>query len=127
MPIAGQTASGNINPSRFVKKSGAYTVAQCGAGEVAFGISQEGSFDTPIPGNSTLAAASGDPVRVYGEEENCLLDAGATVADGAFVKSDANGKGVTAGAGERFYAIAERGGDADEKMQVVFRTGTVPA
>ncbi|QDV26346.1 hypothetical protein [Aureliella helgolandensis] len=124
--IAGQTASGDIAPSRFVKKSGAYLVAQCTAADVPFGISQQGSLATPIPGASPLAATDGFPIAVYGEEENCLLDAGATVADGAFVKPDANGKGVTATTGNRYYAIAERGGDADEKMQVVVRFGIVP-
>lgn len=124
--LAGQIATGNIATSRFVKKDGAYKVAQCGAGEVAVGISSEGSQDTPIPGASALAAASGDTLRVYSEEDNCLLDAGATVADGAFVKSDANGKGITATTGERYYAIVERGGDADEKMQVILRFGIVP-
>lgn len=125
--LAGQTASGDISPSRFVTKSGSYTVAQSTAGAVAIGVSGEGSQDTPIPGASPLAAQSGDPVRVYSDTDNCLLDAGAAVADGAYLKADANGKGITAASGERYYAVAERGaGAADEKMQVLIRFGIVP-
>lgn len=125
--LAGQVASGDINPSRFVTKSGAYTVAQAVAGGVAIGISQEGTHDTPIPGASGLAAAENDPIRVYSEEDDCLLDAGAAVADAAFLKSDADGKGITAASGERYYAIAERGASAaDEKMQVHIVFGIVP-
>ena len=125
--LAGQTASGNIAPSRFVKKTDAYKVGQCGAGEVAIGISQQGSHDTPIPGASTLAAEAGDPIAVYDEKENCLLDAGAAVADGAYLKSDANGKGITATTGNQYFAVAERGASAaDEKMQVIVRFGIVP-
>lgn len=127
MPIAGQTATGNIYPRRFVKKDGAYQVAQCGAGESAFGISQAGTNTVPIPGAGSYAAVEGQPLLVFGTDENCLLDASAAVDDGAFLKSDADGKGVTAATGEEFYAIAERGAAAeDEQMQVVFRAGIVP-
>lgn len=127
MPLAGQTASGDIYPSRFVKKSGPYTVAQSGAGEASIGISHEGSREAPLPNASTLAAKTGDPIRVYGDTENCLLDAGAEVLDGAFLKPDSTGRGVTAGTGEEYYAIAERGASAaDRKMQVLVRTGMVP-
>ena len=127
--LAGQTASGDINVSRFVKKSGAYKVDEVAAvTDIPIGISAEGSHDTPIPGASALAAVDGDPIRVYGEEDNCLLEAGGVVADGAFVKPDSTGRGVAAGADEKFYAYAERGATAaGEKMQVVLRYGVTPA
>lgn len=127
MPISGQTASADVNPSRFVKKTGAYTVAEAGATDVVFGVSQEGTKEAPIPGASALAASAGDPLLVYGEEEECLLEAGGAVADGTPVKPDANGRGVAAATGDRYYAIAERGADAaGEKMTVVVRFGVTP-
>ncbi len=127
MPLAGQTASGNINPSRFVTKSGAYTVAQATAGAVAIGISQEGSREAPLPGASSLAAVAGDPIRVYGDTENCLLEAGDVCANGALLKPDATGRGVTAATGEKYYAVAERGAAAaGVKMQVLMRSGVAP-
>lgn len=126
--LAGQTASGDIRPSRFVKKSGAYTVAESDANEVCIGISHEGTKAAPLPGASTLAAAAGDPLRVYSDGETCLLEAGAAVTAGARLKSDADGRGVTAAAGEPSYAVAERGAAAaGEKMQVVIRPQFVPA
>lgn len=126
MPLAGQSASGNIYPSRFVKKSGAFTVAQAGAGEAAIGISQEGSKDAPLPGNSTLAAVSGDPLRVYADGDVCLLEAGATVAAGAYIKSDTNGKATTAASTNPYFAICERGGDENEKLVVLVKYGITP-
>jgi len=127
MALAGQTASGNIAPSRFVKKSGSYLVAQAGAGEVCIGISQQGSLATPIPGASSLAAVEGSPIAVYDQDENCLLEAGAEVLDGAYLKSDSSGRGITATTGNQYFAIAERGAAAaGEKMQVLIRFGIVP-
>lgn len=127
MPLAGQVASATIEPSRFVKKSGAYTVATAGAGEVCIGVSQEGSRDTPIPSAATAAALADDPLRVYSDGDNCLLVAGAAVSAGAFLKSDATGRGITAPTTERYYAVAERGAAAaGEKMQVLIRFGIVP-
>ena len=124
MPLAGQTASGDINPSRFVVKSGPYTVAQATADAVCIGVSQQGSANTPIPGASSLAATSGKPIAVYSDTDNCLLDAGAAVSDGAFLKSDGTGRGITCTAGDAYYAVAERGADnANEKMQVLLRSG----
>ncbi|MGN6133110.1 MAG: hypothetical protein ACTHOU_01375, partial [Aureliella sp.] len=62
-------ASGNIERSRFVKISGSHTVAACGAGDPAYGVSQRGVRETPLPGASTYAAISGDPLQVYGPGE----------------------------------------------------------
>ena len=125
--LAGQTASGDINPSRFVTKSGRYTVAQGTLGAVAIGISHEGSREVPLPGASSLAAVAGDPIRVYSDTENCLLEAGDLVADGAFLKSDSTGRGITAATTEKYYAVAESGGAAaGVKMQVIMRAGIVP-
>lgn len=127
--LAGQQASGDIRPSRFVKKSGAYTVAEVAAAtDIPLGVSAEGTHDTPIPGASSLAAATGDILKVYGEEETCLLESGGVVAAGAFVTTDNQGRGVAAAAASAFYAYAERGAAAaGELMEVVLRYGVTPA
>lgn len=125
--LSGQTASGDINPSRFVAKSGAFLVAQAGAGVIALGISHEGSKAVPLPGASSLAAQAGDPIAVYGDTESCLLEAGAAFAAGAFLKPDAQGRGITAATGERFSAVAEQAaGAAGVKSIVLVRLGVVP-
>lgn len=127
MSLSGQSASGDIYPSRFVKKSGSYTVAQAGAGEAAIGISHEGAKATPLPGNSTLAASSGDPLNVYSDGDNCLLEAGADgIAAGAYLKADSSGRGVVCSSTNPYFAIVERGGDTGEKMQVLIKYGIAP-
>jgi hypothetical protein len=100
------TAGGNIAPRRFVKlHTAAHQVVQAGAGDRAIGVSQEGSGSTPIPGASTLAATSGLPIRVYQIGETCELDVAAGTAIGAYLKPDADGKGVVVAAAN--YASAQ--------------------
>lgn len=125
--LPGYTASGTIEPSRFVDISGAYTVAQVsGAGAKAIGISHEGSCNAPVEGALTAAATVGLPIRVYGDTETCLLELGGTVAAGAMIKSDASGKGVAAVSTNAFYAIAQRGGVSGEKIPVIVKFGIMP-
>lgn len=125
--LPGQTASGDINPSRFVTKSGAFTVAQAGAGAVAIGISHEGSKTAPIPGASSLAASAGDPLAVYGDTEACLLEAGAAYAAGAYLKPDSTGRGITAASTEKYSAIAEQAAAAaGVKVIVNVKAGVAP-
>jgi hypothetical protein len=125
MPLGGQVASGDINPSRFVTKSGAHTVAQAGAGAIAIGVSHEGSKTAPIPGASSLAAQAGDPIAVYSDGEACLIELGATVAAGAFVKPDSVGRAITAASTEKYSAVVERGGAVGQKVECYIRTGVV--
>lgn len=103
------TASGNISPSRFVKISGAFKVAQCTvAKERSVGVSQEGLMDTPIPGaSSTLAAEAGRHVGVFGPGETALVQVGAAVTFGALLTGDANAKAIpTTTAGDIYHGIA---------------------
>lgn len=90
-------AGGDIRICRFVKQSTSadYTVLEADANEQTIGISQEGTNDAPTSGASSLAAASGDPVAVYGLGDVCLLTIGSGgVTRGGRLKSDADGKGV---------------------------------
>ena len=122
-------ASGNINRMRFVKISGAHTVAQAGVADqgAAIGVSQRGVENTPLPGASTLAASSGKPVQIYGLGEMCQLESGGVVAAGAFVKPDADGKGVAIEGGEGYNAQALTPSLASgEIMDVFVCRGTIP-
>jgi len=121
-------AGADIEPSRFVKISAAHTVVKAGADEAVYGVSHEGTREAPIPGVSPLTASTGEPVLVYGPGENCEVDCGAAVAAGAFVKSNAAAKAVTAGDGDEYYAQAVSATTAaDQKLKITLVRGTIPA
>jgi len=117
-------AEGDIAPARFIKPgSGDFSALQAGANEATLGISMEGAREAPIPSVSTnLAAQSGDSFHSYGEGEDCLLELGGTVAAGARLKSDANGKGVAAATtgttAQESGAVAYEGGVAGDLIRV---------
>ena len=125
-------AGGTIAPSIFVKvdvTAGAandHQVVACGAGGRCIGISQEGMKRPPgLPGSDiTIAAETGNTLRVYGLTEECLLTLGGTVTHGDFLKSDASGNGVAASTGDLYGAMAEESGVSGQKVrvQVVFGT-----
>lgn len=85
-------ASGNISPSRFVAGVSGITarVFQATATDAPVGISQQGlrRYD------STYAAATGEPLRVYGPGEEAMLELGGTVSAFDWLAPDADGKGV---------------------------------
>lgn len=123
------TANGNINPCRFVKVSGPLKISQCSvAGERAFGISQEGLMDTPIPGaSSALAAEAGRHVGVFGPGETCLVQVASAVVSGNLLKGDANGKAVaTSTANDIYNAIAlEDQATVDGRVLCFIQSGKV--
>ncbi len=122
--LPGFVAGGDINPSRFVVLSAQSTVTQAGAGAVAIGVSQEGSREAPIDGASPLAAKAGDPIRVYGDTETCIIEAGAAVTVNAELKPDSVGRGIAAASTEKYSAIAlEPAGAAGVKIRCLIRTG----
>lgn len=118
-------ATGDIEPRRFVIMSTAadYTGEQAGAGEFPIGVSQEFSRDTPQSGASTLAATTGQQVGVYGITKVCLLDVATTVTAGAILKSDGDGKGIPAGAGDKYGAVSLQSGVAGDQIQVTVTVG----
>lgn len=134
-------AKGDINPSRFVALDGStnHGVIEANADSRIIGISQEGSRDAPIPNASTLAAADGDHLRIYGDGDECLLEikAQTAVVSGDLLKSDADGRGepidATATTVELYGAIALETIDASaaatfEKIRVQVRPGEyIPA
>lgn len=95
-------AGGDVYISRFVKLSTTAdnTALQAGANERSVGISHDGTRDAPGVTGATadLAASAGKPVKTYGLGDICLLWAGSGgFTAGDQIKSDADGKGVTAG------------------------------
>ena len=74
------TASGAVIKERFIEASG----AQCGLGEKSLGV-------------SAYAAATTEDVTAYTGVIRIL--AGGTIAQSAYVMSDANGKAITYAAG----------------------------
>lgn len=92
--MASFVANGNIAPSRFVVQdtTGKVVVATSG---VSFGISQQGSRNTPLTGlEDGYAAIAGENIRVYEETEECFLEMSATCSNGAFIAPTTAGKGV---------------------------------
>jgi DNA-binding beta-propeller fold protein YncE len=126
------TSTGNIVVARFVKMSGDFTVAACGANERAIGVSQMGArtnslFDSTDP---PYAAISGEQVQVYQADDPegnvALVELGGTVVAGDFIKSGSAGVAVkvtetvagTADAGQNIVARALEGGASGTKIHV---------
>ena len=98
-------ATAAIAASRFV---GLFTGAQCGAGAKAQGVSQ-------------YAAAAGDAlaVDVLG---TAIVEAGAAVAAGAPIKSDADGRAIAQGGTGEIIAYAVTSATAaGQKIEVLLK------
>lgn len=104
-------AGGTIGTAVFVKVSTAAdnTVLQCSSGDRPIGISTPSQKLAPIPNASSYAAASGDPVTIFGLGDICNLVAGS----GGFTRGDllkpeaSTGFGLPVGSsGDIFGAIA---------------------
>lgn len=103
------TSGGTINPKRFVtlQTDADLTVEESNAGDMPVGVSGIGTKYAPIPSvTSNPHAEDGDQCWVHGLGEECDLTAGDVVAAGALLKPDNDGKGVTAGAGDKYGARA---------------------
>lgn len=76
------------NAFRFVKFTAEYTIALCGAGDASDGVNQD------------TAAAAGRGIAIapngFGTTK---IEAGAALAAGALVRSDASGRAITATTG----------------------------
>lgn len=116
-------AGGDINPARFVSlaTTANQTVNESNGGDTTvIGISTEAAKAAPQTGASTLAAESGDQVRVHMMGENCLLVIGAGgCTAGDLLVPDADGKGVTATTGQYAFARALETASAAEKAHVL--------
>lgn len=91
-------ANGTIRPSRFVKGdiTADFKCLEADANDEVIGVSMEGSNYPPLSDlvSTTNAATQGQYVKLYGEGDVCLLEAGAAVTRFDKLKSDADGRGV---------------------------------
>lgn len=126
-------AGGDIYPCRFVKISSAanYKGLQATANDVLIGVSHEGTNYPPLSDQSvsTKHAKSGQPIGMYGEGDECLLEIGDTVVRGNRLKADTNGKGVpiltTGTTIQNVGAIAQESGSSGERIRVQVRFESV--
>jgi hypothetical protein len=124
-------ASADINPSRFVKISGEFSVAQCSAStDSIIGISQEGSYAPPggaeIYGATPtyVAAPSGKTLKVFGPGDVTVVESSAAITAGAKLTAASDGRAVTAATGDSFGAIAlESCTGAGFKIRVLVNLG----
>jgi len=125
-------AGGTIYPSRFVQMDASNDDRglQATANDALIGISYEGGKYAPL--NDLVTdnphAASGDYIGLYGDGEQCLLEAGDTIVRGNKLKADADGKGVpiatTGTTLQRYGAIALESGSSGEKIRVFVLLGS---
>jgi hypothetical protein len=126
-------AGGTIAPARIVKLSTAAdrTALQAAAGDLPIGVAQEGQKRSPgLPGSdTTIAAEAGDEFNVYGDGEVAVVEAGAAVTRGDWLKSDANGKAITAapasGIAYMLGRALQSAGGAGEKIKALILIGQV--
>lgn len=126
-------AGGNIRPSRFVKSSSTadHRGLEADANEMVIGISGEGGKYPPLNDLVTTNnhAEAGDPIRLYGDGDICLLELGSGGATrGLRLISDGDGKGVamaTSGTTiQHFGAVALESGLEGDKIRVQVRIGS---
>lgn len=109
-------AGGTIAPSRFVTHSASAdnTVTQSVAASPSPFVSQVGSKRVPglAGSDAAIAAETGDALQVFALGDVAPIEIGAAVVRGAFLKSDANGRAITAVATDEAWALALQSGGA---------------
>lgn len=130
MPSFTKVANGNVSPSRFVKLDTTTGVKDrvvqatdgaASAGDPIYGISGAGVRNAPLAGwDDGYHAIAGENCMVWGmPEKDVFLELGGTVTVGAFLKSDANGKGVaTTTTGDNVGARASEAGVSGDLIRV---------
>lgn len=118
-------SGGNIRVCRFVEPGANtdgttdFTVTEAnGANDKVWGIAQGGTRAAPLDGVTAYAAISGDPIEVFMPGEECLLELGGTVADGAYLATTNAGLGVTASTDETYCARALEAGISGDRIRV---------
>ncbi|MGB9690034.1 hypothetical protein [Thermogutta sp.] len=127
------TARSNIAPFRFVRVDSATEngCVQAGDNTDIIGVGQGGTNKPEVQGliSASYAAEAGQPVRVAGVGSVTMLEVGATVTPGQYLKSDANGRGVpiatTGTVIQNYGAIALQGGTTGSIIRVMVLIGKV--
>lgn len=116
--------AGNIAPSRFVKLDPSNTgmVLQAGTNDPIFGISSPTTRRLALSGwDDGYAGILGDgAMNIIGPgDDEGLLEIAGTIAHGDYIKSDTNGKGVSAGTDkDRAGAQALQAGTSGQLIRV---------
>lgn len=120
-------ASENIEPSRFVNilSGEPYQIERCDANDVAIGVTHE-AVDNAYPGASSYAVHAGHSCRIYGMGNQCMIRAATTIAAGAYLKPDGDGKATPASSTNHYSAIALNDAEADELVHAQLRVGVMP-
>lgn len=126
-------ARGNIAPFRFVRVDTTTEngCVQAGDNTDVIGVAQGGTNKPEVSGLITAeyAAENGQPIRVAGVGAITLVEAGATVTPGQYLKSDANGRAVPVATSgtviQNYGAIALQGGTAGSLIRVMVVIGKV--
>lgn len=99
-------AAGNIIPSRFVKLVSGQTgfVAQAGSGDAPFGVSVQGTRNPSYSGlQDGFAAVTGENIRVYLANEECMIEVDAAYNPGTLLKPSTSGIATQATADGDIY------------------------
>lgn len=123
MPSFTKVAGGDIRPMRFVNldTSNAGRVLEADADEEIYGVSGMGKRFAPYASlDDGFHAVAGENCQVYGPpEKDVPLVLGGTVTRGDYLKSDADGAGVTASSDqEKYGAIAMESGVSGDIIPV---------
>ena len=122
-------STADIYAARFVKLSTAPPgrCTQCGAGDKVYGISQLGLRRSPyVEATAGRVAAVDEPVGVFDDGEECLLEIGGTVTAFDRLKADANGKGVVTTTNlDEYGAIAFQSGVSGDQIRVKVQRGQI--
>ena len=107
-PAYSFVAGEDIRTARFViLDSTIGRVLEGDAGEFVIGVGQNYSYDAPTSTSDTDAARLGEIIGVYGVGQECYLTAGENnIAVGNILKSDNEGRGAAASAGDKYGALA---------------------
>ena len=98
LPSPGFIAGSTVSPSQFVNISSAgdWTVIPATAGSAIIGVSQDYMAQAPgtFGADITVAANTGQGVAVFGAGQIAMVNSGAAITRGQFIKSDANGNAI---------------------------------
>lgn len=118
-------AGEDIGPSLVVKMNGDdFEVVKSADGDsLPVGISHEGTREAPIPGVTAKTAASGEPIRIYGEGEVCEGIAGASITAGNLLMADSSSYVIPATTGKYYVGRALRDAASGERVQLQVMLG----
>jgi hypothetical protein len=127
--VSGYAEAATIAAGTFVKVSagargGEYQIVKCGAGDKAFGVAESDSGDPAVQNVNSVELR----VNVARQGAIARVVPGGTIAQGAAITSDANGKAVTAATGNHINGEAmHAAASTDDFVEVALYYGGISA